>query len=372
MERGKFILKIETIKHIIGYIILFIISTFMISHSVNTRWVQQLLPNGTLLILLSSVIIFLFFRRKSKTQLDMNSLLPFLLLFMVAFLYSIINGTTEEIEKVLYSSISLFLIYKSHLNFSDIIKIVFVFTLSTLYMARGFNKFEINSLGIIFSFGIVGLINYFDYKLKNKKIFSYIILAIISVLFISLTRMRGAILAVTIIFTYSIIKELNSNTKKVFALIFIPLILILSWNILSNFFSEYLFVNKWGNSDFTTGRLNIWKYILSEAGLLGIGIDYIPNYAHAHNTLIHFVGRYGYVILPLIFSWIYMVVKKVYQIRDYTTIQSSYERILLMWTILSLTETIDFIKVPLYIPQFILLLYFSLLIRKEINYENDK
>ena len=300
MKKGTIIIKPNFIKRVIGVVILFILFLLMIGHSVNTKWIQSYFPNGSILILISSIAVFIFFRQKSKNESNWNFFLPFFLPFSIFLLYALINGTTEEIEKLIYLYLSMFLIYKSNIKYSDLIIIGLINSISSLYLANKYTNLKINSLGIIFSFGIIGLINFIDYKFKKNKIAIYLVLAIISTLFISLTRMRGAILAITIIYTYTIMREFDTNKKRIFALILMPMILMLTWNVASNFFGTYLFVNKWGGSDFTTGRMNIWKYILDNAGLFGIGVNYIFGYAHAHNTLIHFIGRYGLAILPFI------------------------------------------------------------------------
>ena len=371
MRKRDIKIKLITIRNLIGSVLLFAIFTLMIGHTVNTRWIQSFIPNGTFFILLASGIVFLFFRRKTSYRIDWKLYLPFFLIYIIAFLFAIINESKDELEKLIYIYISLFLLHQSNLNHSDISKIGLLLGLSTIYMAQGFKNYGINSLGIIFSFGIVGIINYIDCKLNNKKVLIYLLLSIFSILFVSLTRMRGAIAAITILYTFSVIKELNTTKKKWIALIFLPLILVISWNTMSNFFDEFLFVNKWGGSDVTTGRLGIWNYILNNAGIWGLGQNYIPNYAHAHNTLIHFIGRYGFIILPIIIIAFVKLLLSISCIPRKERKKNCYIRITLVWCILSITETIDFVKVPLYLPQFMMLLYFATIDRKEILHENQ-
>ena len=372
MKKGELLIKLSTIKNAIGSILLFVIFVLMTGHSVNTSWIQSYFPNGTILVLIASMIVYIFFNQKKRFILNWNFFLPFFLIFIIIFLYANINGSVEEIEKIVYIFLSFLLLYRSSLNYYNVIKIGLIICVSSIYATKGYNSYEINSLGIILSFGIVGLINFIDFNKKGKKLIIYIILAIISLLFISQTKMRGAILAITVIYIYTIFKELNTNKKRIVALIIIPFVLLPLWNDFSAFFEEYLFVNKWGGSDITAGRLNIWHYIIENAGVWGIGLNYINSYAHAHNTLVHFIGRYGFIILPLFIFLIYRVFITILNNSQKGNIRNSYFRVLILWLVFSLTETIDFIKAPLYIPQFMLLLYLVLLSRKEALNENKE
>ena len=372
MEKGEIKISISTIKKFLGSIILFFVFTLMIGHSLNTGWIQLYFSNGTFLILIASFVIFVFFRRKSKSRLNWNLFLPLVLIFMIIFLYGIINGSIEEIEKIVYIFVSILLLFNSSLNYSDIVYIGLIMCISSVYATRGYKSFEINSLGIIFSFVIVGLINFIDLKFKKNKILDFAIISILSLLFISLTRMRGAILSVTAVSFYTIIKELDTNNKKLFSLFVIPLVLIVFWNDFTSFFRDYLFVNKWGGSDITAGRLNIWNYILKNGGIFGIGINYISNYAHAHNTILHFVGRYGYFFIPFVIYFLYVIFKTICSFPKNEIVRNSLFRVFILWLFFSITETIDFIKVSFYIPQLMLLLYLVFLCNKEILYEDKK
>ncbi len=372
MKKSGITIKLSTIKNMIGGFFLFVLFTLMIGHTVNTSWIQSYFPNGTILILISSIIVFIFFGRKKSSNINWKISLPYFFFFIIAIFYALIDGSIEEIEKIIYIILSSILLIRSSLNYSDIIKIGLIICASSIYAASGYKSFEINSLGIVFSFGIVALINFIDfYFIKDKEII-FIILAILSLIIISLTKMRGAILSITIVFLFTIFKELNTNKKRIIALIIIPIVLLFFWNDFSSFFKDYLFVNKWGGSDITAGRLKIWNYIFYNSGLFGIGFNYISGYAHAHNTLIHFIGRYGFIIIPLYIYVIYVIIYKICKISQNDIIKKICLRFFILWFVFSITETIDFVKVSLYIPQFLLLLYLAVLSRKELPNENKK
>lgn len=372
MKKNTIAIKIETIKKIIGSLLLFLIFNLMVGHSVNTSWIQQIIPNGTILILISSIIIYLFFSCKSNNQLNFKISFSFFLIFIIALIFSIINGTTDEIIRIIYIFISFILICKSSLNYSAVVKIGLVIFISILYSIKGYRTLEINSLAIIISFGIICFLNFLDFNLKKNKLLFFLIFSIISLLFISLTRMRGSILALTVVYLYTFLSEINNNKKRLILLFLVPVIIFVFWNSLSGFFENYLFVNKWGGSDITAGRTHIWNYIINNSGFFGNGYYYIDKYAHAHNTLMHLIGRYGFIFLPVFTYFIYTIINTIFKISLNDSFKKSCFRILLLWCVFSLTETVDLIKVPLYIPQFILLLYIVLLNYKENVYEIKK
>ena len=372
MRKGSIIIKLSTIRNFIGLLFLFILFTLMVGHTVNTSWIQSYFPNGTILILLSSIVVYVFFGKKSSNKTNWKFCLPYFSFFIIAILYAIIDGTGEEIEKIIYIFLSSILLIKSSLDFSDIIKIGLIICASSIYATRGYKSFEINSLGIVFSFGIIGLINYIDYYARKNKVVIFILLAVLSLVIISLTKMRGAILSISIVYLYTIFKEINTNKKRIIALLTIPIILLIFWNDFSGFFKDYLFVNKWGGSDITAGRLKIWSYIINNSGLFGIGFNYISGYAHAHNTLIHFIGRYGFIILPLFVYTIYIIINTIHEYSQTNTIRKIFTRVFILWFVFSITETIDFVKTSFYIPQFLMLLYLTKMSEKELPNENKK
>ena len=313
MKQNFFCIKINTIKRIAGYPILFYLFILMISHSLNTYWVKSLFPNGTLLILLASIVVFVFFRKKNEMTGNQRLLLYMLLLYGVIALYAFINGAEMELSKVFYLGVSFVLLYKSNLEVRDILYIGLVYGVSSLYMLNRYNSAQINSLGIIATFGIVCIINFVDSIIKERKIVIFSIMAVLTAGMIAATGMRGAIAAVIIVYIFTIIKLMKTNKQKAIALFVIPLVLLLTWQTLSNFLSTYLFVDKWGKGNITTGRTLIWATIATNAGVFGLGPDYISGYAHAHNTFIHFIGRYGYIFIPVLLPVIvgaYINIKK--------------------------------------------------------------
>ena len=364
MKSQMFCIRISTIKRIIGYPLLFFIYNTMISHSLNSQRVQELIPNGTLLVLLSSVIVFLFISNRKETFGNQKLIAYFIVIYSVVFFFAILNGAQMEITKVLYLGISCILLYNSNLKINDIIGISLIYGISSLYMLNRYHSAQINSLGIIVTFGIVCLVNFIDHIIKKRKPLIFSVLAIAMVILIAATGMRGAIAAVIILFMYTIIKELDEPKKKVFAAILIPIVLLFTWQIIGQFLSVYLFFDKWGHGNITTGRNRIWSEIFSTAGLFGSGAEYIQGYAHAHNTIMHCIGRYGYLFILLIFPFVIRTFKCIKVIFERKSDREAFYRMALVWVALSITETIDFVAVWLYGPQFILLVYLSALFKQ--------
>lgn len=372
MKTKLLCIKISTIKRIVGYPLLFCIFNMMISHSLNSQRIQELVPNGTLLVLLSSVVVLLFISNKKKCAGNQRLMLHFIVIFLVILFFAFLNGAPMESAKVLFLGASCILLYNSNLTIKDITGISMIYGFSALFMLNRYNSVQINTLGIVVTFGIVCLVNFIDYIIRGNKVLVFSVMAVVMVILIVATSMRGAIATVIILFVYSIIKELDRPKKKVIAALVISIVLLITWQVIGRFLTTYIFFDKWGHGNITTGRNRIWLEILSTAGLFGLGSEYIPGYAHAHNTIIHFIGRYGYLFILVIIPFIYGVFNNIKVLFEQKSDREAYYRLILVWLVLSMTETIDFVAVWLYGPQFILIVYLSALFKKPIIGGSDE
>lgn len=360
-------ISVKKIFSFAAYPLLFVLFTMMIGHSLNTIWIQALFPNGSILVFISSVVACVLLRKKETSPIENKISFFSIILILVVLFYALVNGDKAEIISIFYVGFSLIILIKSSFSIDDVIKIGFVYGVASVYMLFRYHSARINSLGVIAIFGITCIINCIDYYINQNKVIILTVLAVYTCIVISATEMRGAVLATIIVFVYSISKQLKTTKHKAVLLVMFPTVFIITYNIIKKYLMTYLFQDKYGHGHIVSGRDKIWTYILSNAGIFGLGPNYVANlgngYVHAHNTLFHFIARYGYLIIPFIIPIVVEISKKIKKIEAGRQGRDAFIRILLTWAIFSFTETIDFVSVWLYGPQFILLLYASVLYR---------
>jgi len=292
-----YILGISSFLIFIGNLVSF--SSFKLNEIITNRYV---------IILLLLILLLPCMRWKYPRNFK---LLAIWYLFSLSILLSKIVNEEYDLINILILTIFipfLFCIERRYLRLLCWAIVIAFIPFVYQYGASGFNSYGITTALIGINIAIL------LYLSEGQKTFAIFVVIVFTTILLTYLRSRTALISLLIGGFVLIYFSINSNKSKrrIFYYIVFAIAIIILCYFYFDVISELMF-NKWrlSEEDITTGRMDIWMYLLrNDVSAFGWGESYFwNNFAHgdAHNIFMQSLGRYGLIsLIVFLFLLVYI------------------------------------------------------------------
>ena len=236
---------------------------------------------------------------------------------------------------------------------------------------------SLNTLGLIFSYGgVIAVFLLRNSRFKEKVVLRYIV-SIVFFALISFTGSRTSLMSYFCVLLLDVLWRTNNlNKRKLIVMLSALVVFVFQIPRILHFFQEY-FIGKWGNSDLTSGRVDIWRFLIIDNDFIrlwGNGDTFVGQFfkvTDSHNIFVQYVIQFG-ILASLLF--ILLLFLEIYQIFHMGKLKSLLGGFVTWYLITGMFENIIFIHERINsfcLPFMFVAIYFTYLERGK-DFESEK